>query len=267
MNANHYLDEEIQRRGNETAYWTKRVDEFKIVVTKLNEGYQGIKSKTKNPAQTKKELNKLLEDACCVLKPGPFASQEEMDFVMKKPKTKQKPYMDFETYTIYKQQMENSLSYDPMFTTGQDEIIATTKAQLQVKKYEAIKEKTYLKHYAKKSGIYLNSIGPQLKALNTEEKVGKAASAFTGIASGVSKFDSASNKTGADKALTIASGVADICSSFAEFLPPPASLVTGMVSNVIGIFISTPSTQEVIKEEMAKQKDFINEKFKKVNRK
>ena len=62
----------------------------------------------------------------------------------------------------------------------------------------------------------------------------------------------------------IASGVVDIADAIAQFLPPPASIVTGTVSSLLGIFTgegAQPSTEQIIQEGFEKQKAFISEKF------
>ena len=64
-------------------------------------------------------------------------------------------------------------------------------------------------------------------------------------------------KTG--EPLDIASGVVDLVSGIANFLPPPASIVTGSISSVFALFSGTPSVSDVVKEEFDSLKTFITD--------
>ena len=56
--------------------------------------------------------------------------------------------------------------------------------------------------------------------------------------------------------------VAGIANVFANFLPPPASTITRKFAAAIyDSFGTAPSTEDVVREEFAKQKKFINDKF------
>ena len=63
----------------------------------------------------------------------------------------------------------------------------------------------------------------------------------------------------------IVSGVLDVANALATFLPPPASAVTGALSGILGIFGvgGGPSTEDVIREEFQKMKDFTSRQFEK----
>ena len=55
--------------------------------------------------------------------------------------------------------------------------------------------------------------------------------------------------------------VADIANFIAKFLPLPASIITRKVAAIFNSFGAAPSTEDVVREEFAKQKKFINDKF------
>ena len=61
--------------------------------------------------------------------------------------------------------------------------------------------------------------------------------------------------------MEIMRGVVNIVNTIAKFLPPPASIITRSVAKLLSIFVAAPSTEDVVKEEFAKQKKFINDKF------
>ena len=72
----------------------------------------------------------------------------------------------------------------------------------------------------------------------------------------------ATNEDGSPNALVIMDGILDFTDAIAQFLPPPASIITGTISSIFKIFVpGPPSTEDVIKEEFEKQKKFIEEKF------
>ena len=80
----------------------------------------------------------------------------------------------------------------------------------------------------------------------------KGTEALAGITSGILKI------TTGDP-MQIASGVVDFVSVIANFMPPPASFITGGISQIFSLFSTTPSVQSVIKEEFKSLKKFITE--------
>ena len=92
------------------------------------------------------------------------------------------------------------------------------------------------------------------------ELFGKGSHAVGSVLGSIGKFE-AKNPDGSVNAVKVVSGVADIVDSIGNFLPPPASLITGPISSIFNIFTAAPSTTEVIKKEFEKQEKFINEKF------
>ena len=61
--------------------------------------------------------------------------------------------------------------------------------------------------------------------------------------------------------MEIMRGVVNIVNTIAKFLPPPASIITRKVAAIFNSFGAAPSTEDVVREEFAKQKKFINDKF------
>ena len=56
----------------------------------------------------------------------------------------------------------------------------------------------------------------------------------------------------------IMSGILDIANALAEFVPPPASLITGTISGIFDLFMpKKPSTEDIIKNEFAELKEVI----------
>ena len=117
----------------------------------------------------------------------------------------------------------------------------------------------------RKSGIKekFNKIKKSVKAVGTSENVAKASRALGGIATSVGKFMEAKNADGSVDGLKVIDGVLSILDGLSNFLPPPASAISGVITSVFGMFVGGggPSTQQVVKEEFAKQKRFIEEQF------
>merc|ERR1712079_405865 len=89
----------------------------------------------------------------------------------------------------------------------------------------------------------------------------KSTSAVSTVLGAVDKFG-ATNEDGSPDALKIVSGVADIGNAIATFLPPPYSVVTGVVSSFLSMFgAGGPSTEQVVKEEFQKMKKFAAKLF------
>ena len=64
----------------------------------------------------------------------------------------------------------------------------------------------------------------------------------------------------------IISGVLDLVSALSVFLPPPASVITGLVSSIANMFLGGGSTDTatLIEEEFAKQTEVILDQFEKL---
>ena len=99
------------------------------------------------------------------------------------------------------------------------------------------------------------------------DKLGVAGNGLATVVSAVDKFQSGTD------AATMVSGVLDIASVVAQFLPPPASLITDTALSIVGIFMpgaEGPSNQQVIDEikdaldeGFSDQRVFIEEEFEK----
>ena len=170
--------------------------------------------------------------------------------------------LDWQTYKVMQAKVDNALSFDPLYPATQAEIVASTKIALQKREREAVRELDTLSNAKAQTANYIKSTWPGIKAMSRDEKIEKAGTALGLAMGGVAKFGTVNDDmTDSEKALRIASGVADIASAVAEFLPPPASIVTGSISSMISIFDSTPSTEDVVREQFAIMKDFMGEKF------
>ena len=106
-----------------------------------------------------------------------------------------------------------------------------------------------------------------IKGTFSAEKLGVAGNGLAAVVSAVGKFQSGSD------AATMVSGALEIASVVAQFLPPPASLLTDTALSIVGIFMPEaegPSNQQVIDEIKAAldegfsdQRQFIEEEFEK----
>lgn len=93
--------------------------------------------------------------------------------------------------------------------------------------------------------------------MSNVEKLTKGLNALNTVLTAVPKLTS-------HNGWQIASGIVDIADAVAQFLPPPASMVTGTISGLLGIFTgegAKPTTEQIIQEGFEKQKAFIADKF------
>jgi len=117
-----------------------------------------------------------------------------------------------------------------------------------------------MKDLKRKVTSELITIKNGIKSMSKTEVVSKTSEALVKVLGSVKKFESG-------KPIDVMSGVADIANAVANFLPPPASIVTGAMSTIFGIYATgSPSTEDVVKEEFKKMKNFTEEQFQKQNR-
>ena len=114
----------------------------------------------------------------------------------------------------------------------------------------------------------LKNYGPtalrEIRGMTATDRLSKSADAVGGIFTAVTKFQSGDE-------VQIVSGCLDLANSVAQFLPPPASLVTSTFSGVFNLFTGgppDPSNQQVIdglnntiNRGFAHQKNFLEKKF------
>ena len=144
-----------------------------------------------------------------------------------------------------KEDVKSSLRIDPSApqNTVQSVIANVNKAirqSVQAEAEESAKTEDMIWQMKK----YGNTFRRELYALHYADGISKGATAIGGITTAVSKFVSGEE-------LEIVSGCLDIVNSIAEFMPPPASVLTGTISGIFNMFVGgppDPSTQQVIDE-------------------
>ena len=150
--------------------------------------------------------------------------------------------------------IENAFSFDPTVLASKQNIIDNINYQLGVEITRKKKENyerdeiefSIMKHYKEEAVRRFNG-------MTSVDKMTKAAAGAERTASAIQKFTTGDT-------LQIVSGVLDITAAISEVLPPPASVITGTLSSILGIFMpgaGGPSNQEVID----KISDTINEGF------
>ena len=164
-------------------------------------------------------------------------------------------YLNDNQYKLMKEQVENAADFDPTVVPSIHAIKASTVQELNTRRRESLeKEGTW-----KKIKSEMTAWKTGVKSMSKTETVGKSGAAAGHLFSAVQKFG-ATNSDGSPDALQILSGVSDISNAVAEFLPPPASLVTGTVSSLFSMLgLGGPSTEEVVKEEFIKMKKFTED--------
>ena len=144
------------------------------------------------------------------------------------------------------------------FRTFVESKIIADKSKASAKKEQVIKREISFKSAVGK-------VKKGMKTVGSAGNVAKASRALAGGARGLSKFLTAKKPDGSIDEKKVIGGVIDVVDSIATFLPPPASIVTGTISAIFGIFGGGggPQIQEIIQEEFEKQKKFIKEEFSK----
>ena len=95
-----------------------------------------------------------------------------------------------------------------------------------------------------KSQTYFDKCKKQFKTMTAVEGLEKGLGALTSIVGAVDKFQKADGDP-----KQIISGVLDIANALAAFVPPPASLITGTVSGIFGLFMpKKPTTNQLIQD-------------------
>ena len=121
--------------------------------------------------------------------------------------------------------------------------------------------------YAKKATqVYKDKAWREVKGMSNTDRLTKGADALGGVATAVSKFLEADGD-----GLKIISGCLDITNAIAQFLPPPATVLTGTVSGLFNLFAGgppDPTNQQVVDDVknainrgFAQQKNFLEKKF------
>ena len=88
----------------------------------------------------------------------------------------------------------------------------------------------------------------------------KVAGAIGTIKGAVEKFEKGGT-------MDVVGGMLEISNAVSQFLPPPASMVTGAVSSIFNIFGGgPPSTEDIVMEEFRKQTEWMDEKFTELDR-
>ena len=149
----------------------------------------------------------------------------------------------------------DALSFDPIYTTSNQDILDSVNAKLAQEIRKTKKQKNELETRKQKAKHYVSETKRRIKGMSNADKISKIAGSVGSAVSGVQKFVTGGTEN-------ILSGVVDLASAAGNFLPPPVSLVTDVFSSFLGMFIPMgPTTEEIIEEEFKKQKEFINKKF------
>ena len=107
--------------------------------------------------------------------------------------------------------------------------------------------------------------------MTAEEGLEKGLGALNSVIGAFGKFKKAFKDENNPDGMMVMSGVLDIANALAAFVPPPASLITGTISGIFGLFVEKgPSTDDLIKqgfqdmkEAIAKQTDELIKAFSK----
>ena len=207
-------------------------------LTKLSTSVKAYVEATVDPNNVRKKLVELIDDS------------------------KAKNYLTDEQHEAMTKKVIDATTFDPIWTTEFNEITASTKRELGIQRQHYLSQQERNKGLKKKAKNYLKKTKNGFLATSNPAKLEKGLKAVSNLVTGIEKL------TTGDP-LKVTSGVLDIANTIAEFLPPPASIVTGTLSgifNIFGLGGSGPSNQDVIdeiKSGFKEQKSFIRTQFEK----
>ena len=177
-------------------------------------------------------------------------------------------YLTEDQYKQSKDSIKIACSFNPVDINKFHEIKDLTKDYLHARRRQAEKDENILNRLKSE----LKSTKSGIRAMSKTEAVYKSSKALSSVVAAVRKFSS-TNEDGSPNAVMIVSGVGDIANAIATFLPPPATIITGVFSSVLDVFgAGGPTVKDVVykefkkmkkftKEEFTKQKKFINNQF------
>ena len=111
-----------------------------------------------------------------------------------------------------------------------DSVIQNVNKAIRQGRREGRKELGYIKGSRQAVKDYYATTKSEIKVMTKYDKIANGAAASGDIASAVQKFASGDTQK-------IISGCLDLANAAANFLPPPASIVTGSIVGVANIFL------------------------------
>ena len=111
-----------------------------------------------------------------------------------------------------------------------DSVIQNVNKAIRQGRREARKELSYIKGSKQAVKDYASTAFSEIKVMTKYDKIANGAAASGDIASAVQKFASGDTQK-------IISGCLDLANAAANFLPPPASILTGTIASVANIFL------------------------------
>ena len=158
--------------------------------------------------------------------------------------------------------VKDAAGFDPKVVPSIHDIADSTKLELATRRRQADKKESHSKMLINEVKSYWKG----LKSMSKTAMVTKASNALSGVLGAVGKFG-AKNEDGTRDTVKILSGVGDIADVVGTFLPGPASAVTGLLSGILNMFSAGgPSTEDIVKKEFEKMKEFNLELFREQNR-
>ena len=166
-------------------------------------------------------------------------------------------YLTEDQYKQNKESIKIACSFNPVDINKFHEIKDLTKDYLHARRRQAEKDENILNRLKSE----LRSTKSGIRAMSKTEAAYKSSKALSSVVAAVRKFSS-TNEDGSPNAVMIVSGVGDIANAIATFLPPPATIITGVFSSVLDIFgAGGPTVKDVVYKEFKKMKKFTKEEF------
>ena len=230
-------DDNINKTSEDIVMLTKS----SAALTSISKTFQLFREEMHDPDVLTKRLHKQIEDA------------------------KKAGLLDRRVANELKKNVASSLEIDPSAPQNSIEsVIANVNKAIRQSQGIQKKELAGIEKKQKQALEYKDTAIREIRSMTKTDALSKGANAVGGVLTAVTKFQSGNE-------IQVVSGCLDIANSIAQFLPPPASLVTETVSGIFNLFAGgppDPSNQQVIDEVknainkgFAHQRNFLEKKF------
>ena len=172
-----------------------------------------------------------------------------------------------------KKSVKESFKFDGKNQATKKDITNKMKSKIALEIARTEKENGGLKTIKQRVKFFSSETKRRVKGMSKTKMLVKGAKASSMMTGMVGKFVAAAQSDDpAEIALNTMSGILDLSSAIAVFLPPPASIITDTFSGILGLFMpgaGGPSNQDImdeITEGFAEQKKLILNEFAKQNK-
>ena len=205
-----------------------------------------IQTRIKDVVEVAREVAKAKEETTEIRNDRPKILEQLLDKINKS------KILTKESKERLTKSVEGAMEFDAGSTTSYKHIITSTKNEIRV----LTDQQDNLDKSKSKMKKQFDKVRRGWTAMrgDTVGTVQKASVALDNIVGAVGKFQ----KGGA---LDVAGGILDIGNAITQFLPPPASIITGSISSIFNILVGNAPATDPVKEGFEKQKKWMDKKF------